>query len=58
MSAIAVKPITNPMTQRRKSPDGMIRCTGEVGYCNSVEKTHAETMNVPSAAASIKYSRQ
>jgi hypothetical protein len=58
MIAIAVEPISNPMTHLRKNAEAITWCTGEAGYCKSVEKTHAESMNVAKAAPSMKYSGQ
>jgi len=55
----AVRPIAKPIKDRRSieaaSKDWW---TGELGCSNSTTKTHAETMNVPNAADSIRYSGQ
>jgi hypothetical protein len=59
MMPMAVSPIARPIKARR-SVDAPSNdwWTGELGCSNSTTKAHAETMNVPSAAASIRYSGQ
>ena len=59
MIPIAVSPIARPIKARRSievaSKDWW---TGELGCSNSTTKAHAETIKVPKAAASMKYSGQ
>ena len=59
MIPIAVNPIARPIKARR-SIEALSKdwWTGELGCSNSTTKTQAETMNVPKAAASIRYSGQ
>src|SRR6185369_13911299 len=55
----AVRPIAKPIKDRRSietaSKDWW---TGELGCSNSTTKAHAETIKVPKAAASMRYSGQ
>ena len=59
MIPIAVSPIAKPIKDRRSmeapSNDWW---TGELGCSNSTTKAHAETIKVPKAAASMRYSGQ
>ena len=59
MIPIAVSPIAKPIKARRSieaaSKDWW---TGELGCSNSTTKAHAETIKVPKAAASMRYSGQ
>src|SRR5438309_1689276 len=58
MSAIAVSPIARPPRDRRSTGFGSAAYTGEAGCWRRTAKKQADTMNVPSPAASIRYSGQ
>jgi len=58
MSAIAVSPIAMPVRSRRTNALGNICRIAEPGCCSRTVKLHADTMNSPRQAASIRYSGQ
>src|SRR5947209_6566895 len=47
-----------PMTARCRQPLPTQACTGDDGCPSSAPKVHADSMNVASAPASMRYSRQ
>ena len=58
MIPTAVSPIAMPPRICRTSGLGTAWYIAEAGCPNRTPKTQAETMNIPSAAASIRYSGQ
>src|SRR5215468_5870405 len=58
MRAMAVRPIANPVKARRANGLGRACRKADVGCCKRTVKLHADTMNSPRHAASIRYSGQ
>ena len=58
MRAIAVNPMANPVRSRRSNSPGNICRNVEPGCCRRTVKLHAEIMNNPRLAISIRYSGQ
>src|ERR1700739_1284975 len=58
MIAIAVKAMARPMTTRCGIPLISHMWAGDCGYPSNEANVHAEIMNVPRQAASIRYSGQ
>src|SRR5271165_5960972 len=55
---MAVNPIAAPVSNLRRKASGITACSGEAGDSSSKVNTPAETMNIPNAQASMKYSGQ
>src|SRR6266702_2377537 len=55
---MAVKPIAVPVSNLRRKASGIAACSGEAGDSSSKVNNPAETMNMPNAQASMKYSGQ
>src|SRR5262245_2176623 len=58
MSATAVTPMQTPTSTRRRSGSAIAARSGDAGCSTSIVQRPADTMNAPSAHASIRYSGQ
>ena len=55
---MAVRPIQSPISARRASSEGIAKRTGETGWYRTIPAVHADSMNSPRPAASLRYSGQ